>query len=250
MRCNVTYVITDVWQSVINSWRYNRHDIGGPIIPIELNVMITSSYIHPPHYELFVRGIHRTWPPMRNFDIPFAVILNKLCEQTIKLQWFETLEGLFNVTVIYSINGNQIILKYGDCLNIGMPSYPHGDSHHKNNAITWSFDIGYFYTNRKVVVAFIEMLLGEKDLEIFDSDDGWFDRRQAIIWGNAGILLIEYLSTNSSEIWIKTENFSFRKMHLKMPFCPWGDELKRLMAVWYRVSFLFKIWTIRCLCLR
>ena len=41
------------------------------------------------------------------------------------------------------------------------------------------------------MVASIEMLLGQKDLEIFDSDDGLFDRRQAIIWSNAGILLIE-----------------------------------------------------------
>ena len=79
---------------------------------------------------------------MRSFEIPFAVILNKLCEQTIKLQWFETPESWINVTEIYSLNGNQIMLKYGDCLNIGMPSHPREDSHHKDKAVTWSFDIG------------------------------------------------------------------------------------------------------------
>ena len=50
-------------------------------------------------------------------------------------------------------------------------------------------------------------------------------RRQAIIWTNAGILLIRLLGTNFSEISLKIHLFSFKKMHLKMssgkwrPFC-------------------------------
>ena len=50
-------------------------------------------------------------------------------------------------------------------------------------------------------------------------------RRQAIIWTNAGILLIGPLGTNFSEILIAIHTFSFKKMHLKMsswkwrPFC-------------------------------
>ena len=50
-------------------------------------------------------------------------------------------------------------------------------------------------------------------------------RRQAIIWINAGILLIRPLGTNFSEILIEIHTFSFKKMHLKMssakrwPFC-------------------------------
>ena len=39
---------------------------------------------------------------------------------------------------------------------------------------------------------------------------------QAIIWINAGILLIWTLGTNSSEILSKIHTFSFKKMHLKM----------------------------------
>ena len=38
-------------------------------------------------------------------------------------------------------------------------------------------------------------------------------RRKAIVWTNAGILLI---GTNFSEILIKIQNFSFTKMHLNM----------------------------------
>ena len=50
-------------------------------------------------------------------------------------------------------------------------------------------------------------------------------RRQAIIWTNAGILLIGTLGTNCSEILSETDAFSFKKMHLKTlsvkwrPFC-------------------------------
>ena len=41
-------------------------------------------------------------------------------------------------------------------------------------------------------------------------------RRQAIIWTSAGILLIWTLGTNVSEILIKINSFSLKKMHLKM----------------------------------
>ena len=46
-------------------------------------------------------------------------------------------------------------------------------------------------------------------------------RRQAIIWTNAGILLISPLETNLSEIWIEIQIFSFRKMHLKLSSAKW-----------------------------
>ena len=41
-------------------------------------------------------------------------------------------------------------------------------------------------------------------------------RRQAIIWSSAGILLIQPFGTNFNEILIKICTFSFKKMHLKM----------------------------------
>ena len=49
------------------------------------------------------------------------------------------------------------------------------------------------------------------------SDNGLSSgQHQAIIWTNAGILLIGTLGTNFSEILIKLQNFSFMKMHLKI----------------------------------
>ena len=54
-------------------------------------------------------------------------------------------------------------------------------------------------------------------LNIVGSENGLSPgRRQAIIWTNAGILLIGPLGTNFSEILIEIHTFSFKKMHLKM----------------------------------
>ena len=65
-----------------------------------------------------------------------------------------------------------------------------------------------------------------RNLTIIGSDNGLPpSRRQAIIWTNAGLLLIGPLGTNFSEILIEIHIFSFKKMHLKMssgnwrPFC-------------------------------
>ena len=57
-------------------------------------------------------------------------------------------------------------------------------------------------------------------------------RRQAIIWTNAGLLLIVPLGTNFSEILIEILTFSFKKLHLKVssvkwrPFCLGLNVLK------------------------
>ena len=62
---------------------------------------------------------------------------------------------------------------------------------------------------------------------IIGSDNGLApSRRQAIIWTNAGILLIRTLGTIFSEISSKIHTLSYSKMHFKMssakrrPFCP------------------------------
>ena len=61
-------------------------------------------------------------------------------------------------------------------------------------------------------------------LTIIGSDNGlspgaW---RQAIIWTNAGILLIRTLGTNFSEILSTIHAFSSNKMHLKMSSAKWS----------------------------
>ena len=59
-------------------------------------------------------------------------------------------------------------------------------------------------------------------LTIIGSDNGLSPgRRQAIIWTNAGILLIWTLGRNFSEIISEIHAFSFKKMHLKMSSAKW-----------------------------
>ena len=60
------------------------------------------------------------------------------------------------------------------------------------------------------------------NLTIIGSDNGLSPgRRQAIIWTNAGILLIGPWGTNFSDILIGIQTFSFKKMHLIMLFAKW-----------------------------
>ena len=82
---------------------------------------------------------------------------------------------------------------------------------------------------------------------IIGSDNGLSPgRRQAIIWTNAGILLIEPLRTNFSEILIEIHTFSFKKMHLKMSSAKWrlfGRGLNELTQAWHAVSPLLMYWS-------
>ena len=80
----------------------------------------------------------------------------------------------------------------------------------------------------------------DNKLTIIGSDNGLSpDRRQAIIWTNAGILLIGPLKTNFSEILIEILTFSFKKIRLKVspakrrPFCL---GLNVLMKTWCSIS--------------
>ena len=59
-------------------------------------------------------------------------------------------------------------------------------------------------------------------LTIIGSNNGLSPgRRQAIIWTNAGILLIRPLGTNFSKSLIGIQTFSLKKMHLKMSSAKW-----------------------------
>ena len=92
---------------------------------------------------------------------------------------------------------------------------------------------------------------------IIGSDNGLSSgRRQAIIWTNAGILLIRPLGTNFSEISIKSLTFSFTKMLLKVssakwrPFCLGLNVLtqwvKSLTWAWQNPSWTWKSYNCAC----
>ena len=88
------------------------------------------------------------------------------------------------------------------------------------------------------------------NLTIIVSDNGLSPyRRQAIIWTNAGILLIGPLGTNFSEILLEIHAFSFKKMHLKMssgkwrPFCLGLKVLMGLLGAQHQIKRNY-IWII------
>ena len=95
------------------------------------------------------------------------------------------------------------------------------------------------------------------NLTMIDSDNGLSpDRRQAFIWTNAGILLIGPLGTNLSEILVRIQTFSFKKMHLKMssakwrPFCLGLNVLSLTdahMPQWTGTSLVHVTWPVACL---
>ena len=80
---------------------------------------------------------------------------------------------------------------------------------------------------------------------IIGSDKGLSPgRHQAIIWTNAGILLIGHLGTHFSEILIGIQTFSFSKIHLKMSSAKWrlfGLGLNEFIPV-FRVYWLINVW--------
>ena len=84
-------------------------------------------------------------------------------------------------------------------------------------------------------------------LTIIGSDNGLSpDRRQAIFWTNAGLLLIVPLGTKFNEILIEILTFSFKKMRLKVPsakrrpFCLGVNVLKQ--GTWMAVQQLAPRW--------
>ena len=68
-------------------------------------------------------------------------------------------------------------------------------------------------------------------------------RRQAIIWTNAGILLIRPLGTNFNEILIGNQTFSFKKIHLKMSSAKWRPFCLGLnvLRIWKAYSKIFNL---------
>ena len=136
------------------------------------------------------------------------------------------------------------------CWPIVMETHqPTVDSHHKGPVI-WSFDIFFVVSLNHLLnklsncrwfeiswclcditwtkwsqfcKQYFQMLWGRmthtcvSKLTIIGSDNGLSPgRRQAIIWPNAGILLIGPLGTNFNEILIEIYTFSFKKTHFEM----------------------------------
>ena len=77
-------------------------------------------------------------------------------------------------------------------------------------------------------------------LTITGSDNGLTPgQHQAIIWNNAGILLIGPLARNCSEILIEIYKFSLKKMHLKMSSGKWRPSCLSLNVLMISMTKIF-----------
>ena len=76
-------------------------------------------------------------------------------------------------------------------------------------------------------------------------------RRQAIIWNNAGILLIGPLGTNFGEILIEIQKFSLNKIRLKIssakcrPFCLGLNVLTAVAGTYHSTAATAAYWPIK-----
>ena len=88
------------------------------------------------------------------------------------------------------------------CLYLKCPSETHSRS-------SWSYK-NHKKTEKAKWCRVIHICVSYCKLTIIGSDNGLSDRHQAIIWSNAGILLIGPLGTNFSEIWFEIHTFSLK----------------------------------------
>ena len=131
----------------------------------------------------------------------------------------------------------RLLIHAGFSVNVGKMNRGHKghDIKHKLNHLSkWGHRIFFGWTNVKrqlYLMAICSKPLTHwgrvthicvGSLTIIGSDNGLSPgRRQAIIWTNAGTLLIGHLGTNFNEIPIEIHTFSFKKMQLKMSSAKW-----------------------------
>ena len=95
--------------------------------------------------------------------------------------------------------------------------------HEIHNSCVLSMELRLSCTNPKISTHWGRVMhICVSKPTIIGSDNGLTPGRcQAIIWTNAGILLIRPLGTNFSEILIEIYIFSFKKMHFKISSAKW-----------------------------
>ena len=84
------------------------------------------------------------------------------------------------------------------------------------------------------------------NLTTIGSDNGLTPGRcQAIIWTNAGILLIGPLGTNFSEFVFDIHAFSFKKMHLKLSSAKWQPFCLGLNVLKFEQEWIITSYSLR-----
>ena len=152
-------------------------------------------------------------PVTRSFDVFFDLRLNKRLNKQSWGWWFETLSR----PLWRQCNEWRIFTPNLD--SVGLIRSLQNCAHATTAVVSWhawnSYNVHLTHWGRATHIC-----VGK--LTIIGSDNGLSPgRRQAIIWTNAGMLLIRPWGTNFSEIFIGNQIFSFKKMHLKISSAKW-----------------------------
>ena len=177
-------------------------------------------------------GFRSQRPETRSFDVFCRLCMNKWLSKQSQGWWVETPSCSCwrhrNVTqrcycarkyiptgTDQNIRGRYLMLAGYSILEIG---------HSNAQCPRWNIQLTSWYSSRYWFLTHwgrVTHICLDK-LTIIGSDNGLSPgRRQAIIWTNAGILLIGPLGTNFIEILVGIQTFSFKKMHLKMSSAKW-----------------------------
>ena len=167
---------------------------------ILFELMLIGTYTH--FYIRLINGI--VWMIVFNFTFsrtPTAHLPDKNIAKTCA--FIGTLTGIVCLYPSIPYSGN--VLMYIYCVNIKWRIVALAHIHH------------YYLTHwGRVTHICVSKII------VIGSDNGLSPgRRQAVIWTNAGILLIGPLGTNFSGTSIEIHAFSFKKMHLKMSSAKW-----------------------------
>ena len=118
---------------------------------------------------------------------------------------------------------SQIAILWGPHGPIG-PGEPHVGPINLaiRDGVQYDFYLRSFFSNWQIKTISFKMadgiLLSSATLQPLIVRPEW---HRAVIWTNAGILLIEPIGTTFNEILIEMHTLSFRKMHLKMSSAKW-----------------------------
>ena len=149
--------------------------------------------------------------------------------------WFETCWFLWISSEFTGFRGVYHSFRPTPCSTL----WHHGPFYQHVNTDKYLFPISYMKYNYSSMPNFngslthwgraTHICVGK--VTTISSDNGLSpERRQAIIWTIAGMLLIGPLGTNFSEILIWIQTFSLKKMHLKMSSAKWRPFVSASMC--------------------
>ena len=253
----------------LTSQMYHRLSVLVPVLVQEYEYKYYHFGTHEYEYQKFSTRVLRVRVPSTSTP---ALISIKMVSYQYRESHCKDKDGLRVLSLSWkSQHLERLYIDMGPWFNIKMSSYQYRKSHcgdktisrpsYRHNGISYTGKMTWLYSIRALIAGTQRCYtvlthwgrvthICVNKLTIIGSGNGLSPgRRQAIIWTNAGILLIGPLVTNFSEILIEMKTFSFKKMHSKIssgkwrPSCLGLNELTLgvLNPFWETKTFKFSL---------